>query len=303
MIPEALLSPVLANLGENTAACLTEREKRLGHLSELAFLIAEQVAASGGTASPFAFFPAAAALLAELRENVPASLLATPLPSDLAGADGAHLARFLLEEAERRLSRPLTLLDFADGVVPPPARSRTVYVDNPHAAEAYRRFSAVLPSPTLAHRENFRELFDDVENGYAEYAVLPLFSEGVRIASVFRMIEEYGHSIAAVTSLPVGEGEAVFGLLSRRSVCLGPVTHSFLSSSLEGIGLSGLLSALPVLGLREGRIEPLPPPPGRSHTLFGVEVMGDERAFVTYLAYRSLLLPGCLGGGFYLTLA
>lgn len=290
MILGERLSPILGNLAENAAAVGREVEKRTGHLSELAYAMAAQLEKEGEVSSPFTFFPAASARLSD----VPASLL-----SD---ADRARLALLLLGEAEGRLGRRFTLFDFADGAVLPPERSRTVYIENPHAEEAYRRFAAHLPSPAPLPREGFRELFDDVENGYAEYAVLPLFSDGVRIASVSRRIEEYGHAIVAVTTVPTGEGEAVFALLSRRSVRLFPPTLYFFSSSLEGVGVAGLLTALPILGLTLETVDPLPPSPGRSRPLFGVTVRGEERAFVLLLAYLSLFLPGYLGGGFYFEL-
>ncbi len=289
------LSPILGNLAENAAAVGRETEKRIGHLSELAYATAEQLAAAGETSSPFTFFPAASALLAALPAPPSASAFLTD-------ADRAHLSLLLLGEAEKRLGRRLTPFDFADGAVPPPARSRTVYVKNPHAETAYRRFVAYLASPTAVYRDSFRELFDDVENGYAEYAVLPLFSDGVRIASVARMIEEYGHAIVAVTTVPTGEGEAVFALLSRRSVRLFPPTLYFFCSSLRDVGAAGLLTALPILGLALEAMDPLPPSPGRSRTLFGVAVRGEERAFVSLLVYLSLFLPGYLGGGFYFEL-
>ena len=279
------LAPILENLAENAASAARECEKRVGHLSELAYAVAERLAAAGEATSPFAFFPAAATLLAGL------------LP--FTDADRAHLARCLQKEAEARLGRALTLFDFAEGAVLPPDRSRTAFVENPYALEAYRRFGAHLTLPTPLVRNSLRELLDDVENGYAEYAVLPLLSGGVRISSVSRMIEEYGHAIVAVTTVKTSDGEAVFALLARRPVRLAPPTLGSVVSSYGAVGLAGLLTALPLLGLTLAHVDPLPPSPGGPTALYSVTVRGEEAALTSLLVYLSLFVPGYLGGGFY----
>ena len=284
----APFSPILANLGENTAALQRESEKRLGHLYELAYAVAAEVDAAGDAASPFSFFPAASSFLASIADGIIRS-----------AEDLVPLARFLCRAAEERLGRPLTLLDFSDGAVPPPERSRTVYVDSPPAEAAYRRFAPYLPAPSAVYGASFRELFDDVENGYAEYAILPLLADGVGVGSVARMIEEYGHSIVALTAIPSGDGEAVFALLSHRAVCIAPPTVAAFAASLDEMEEADLFAALPRLGLAASSISPLPPPPGRTRTLYGVTVSGEESAFVGLLSYLSLFLPGSLGRGFY----
>ena len=140
-----------------------------------------------------------------------------------------------------------------------------------------------------------------MENGYADYAVLPLLSGGVPIGSVSAMLEEYDLHAVAVATHPTGESEAVFALLARESVRLGTPSAFLFTSALTGVGERGLFSALERLSLTLDRLD-VTPATGGDGPLCRFAVRGGERALVQLLAYLSLFAPGYIGHGFYIEL-
>lgn len=308
--PVGRAAAVLDNLAENALAVSRLAEKRLGHVSELAETVIGELAAAGEVGSPRALLSAASSVFSSLLS--PAVPPADGLPrhraalsatlSSLSATDRAYLAGSVLAAAERVLGRPLAPGDFADGTVPPPEVSRLVCVRNPHTERALLRFLPLIGAPTVADRRDFTEVVDDVRGGHADYAVLPLRSGGVALGSVSAMLEEHGLAVLATVTLDTEGGEAVFGLLGRRSVRLGPPTHFLFTSALADVGLSGLFAAVEALPVLIERCEPLPTPEGED-PLFRLAVRGEEAALVPFLVYLSLFVPGYIGHGFYFELA
>ncbi|MBQ2719786.1 MAG: hypothetical protein IJF73_06945 [Clostridia bacterium] len=303
--PYDRLGAVLDNLGENAAALLRWEEKRLGHIAELAETLVSELSASGEVGSPRALLSALSSAVAALPPpTLPEGGLARHRPALLAALtalsdrDRAHLATAVRTAVEGRLGRPLSLSDFAGGPVPPRGEGRLVYVQNPHTDHALSRLLPLVGTPTVTHRESFRELVDDVQGGHADYALLPLRSGGTPIASVSAMLEEHGLAVLAVLSLDAGGSEAVFGLLGRESVRLGPPTHFLFTSALPGLGLAGLLSALSALPVTLERWDALALDGGEGD-LYRLSVRGDDATLVPFLVYLSLFVPGYIGHGFY----
>ena len=285
MRSEALGAP-LADLAENAARIEREREKRYGYLSEAAEALVRRLSEDGEGQSPEALFASAAA---------------DPIP--LSAEDRVDFAALFLRAAARALGHTLSLSDLPDGPRPLGGRFRTVRLDNPLAEAAYLRFLPLLTQPTCHTRQSLFELCDDVENGYADYAVLPLFADGVAIPSVAALLEERGLAIAAALTLPSHEGELVFGLVSAAPVLLRPPTHFFFRYRPEGEeGLPALLSALSHLSLEILYLDTLPAPYGE-RAMLRILVRAEEEVLLQLYSYLALYAPTSVGYGFYTELS
>ena len=280
------LSPILDNLAEGGERLAREEVWRRGHLSELCRTLADRLFAAGEADTPRELLSSAADLLREIPGLLP--------------TDRAELPALLLREGERLLGRAILPSELVGGPVAPPGRCRTVYVRNPLSDLAYATLSGALDRPTVGYRQSFRELFDDVENGYADYAVLPLLSGGVTVASVAALMEERGLYVAATCRIPTGDEEVVFGLLSREAVVLRPPTHFLFRVETEGVGeLSALLSALSRLGLSLRLTDSRESPLFRGRTAVRLLVEGNDSSFFSLLVYLTLFFPGFVGYGYY----
>ncbi|MBO7761373.1 MAG: hypothetical protein J6T24_01095 [Clostridia bacterium] len=277
---EALAAP-LADLSENAVRLSRDREKRYGYLSEAATALVMHLASLGEGESPAALYAAAAA-------DLPA----------LPPGDAVDFSALFLRAVEGQVGRPLTLLDLPDGARVPPGRHRIVYVESPISADACARFAALFTDAVCHTRMTLRELCDDVENGYAEYAILPLFADGAAIPSVTALLEERGLAIAATVRCPVREGEIVYGLLSASPVLLFPPTHFFLRYRAEGeTGASPVLAALAEFPLAVEYLDTLPS--SYDGAVFRILVRGEEGTFLQLLSYLLLYVPTFMGYGFY----
>lgn len=285
MIPEAL-SPILENLAESEERRGRERVWRRGALSELCRGVADLVAARGEADTPRELLSGAGDLLREL--------------PPLSPGDRAELPALLLREAGRLFGRAILPSELVGGPVPPPARSRVVYVRNPLSDHAYTALSAALGGPTVGYRQSFRELFDDVEDGYADYAVLPLRSGGVTVASVAALMEERGLSVAATCRVPADEEEVIFALLAREAVVLRPPTSFLFRVETEKMGeMVGLLTAATRLGLTLRLTESRESSLFRGRTAVRLLVEGNEESFFSLLVYLTLFFPGFTGYGYF----
>ena len=306
---EGRFAPVLDNLTEGALCMAHEREKRMGHLSELAESLLSSVLEAGVDGSPRAILAAIAAQLPSCAAAIPqdpdmpahhADLWRLSLAS-VDALDRACLALAVRRAVERQISRPLSLADIGDGILPPPTRERVVYVKNPLAEAAYAKLSALLTAPSVGHRQSFRELFDDVENQYADYAVLPLLADGVAVQSVSSLFYDYGLKISGVTTVPTEDGEILFALLARGALIHRPPRYFMLHTLPEhgDVPLS-LFSAIGALGATLTRLDPVPLTYDTSR--FGYRVIAaadDPDAFITLSVYLSLFAPGYTGYGFY----
>ena len=298
MTPEAgRLAPVLENLGESTVALGREHEKRLGHLSELAEEVVRALA-------PTDMRTLLAALPQALEEALPTYLAGEDTPTahaatlrgalaSLAGYDAAELTLLLRRAAERRLGAPLTLSDLAEGTKPPPARSRVVYVSNPLSDAAVPALTASLGAPRVAQRQTLRELFDDVDNGYADYAILPMSSDGVPIPSVTTLLDTYEMKLAAIHTVPTEEGGVVFGLLCRLAVELFPPRYLLLRLLPEREGeLAAILAAAGRLSCRIPYLAPTPLTYDRGRFAYRLVAAGDADGLASLALYLALFAKG-----------
>lgn len=284
MIPREISVP-LDNLADSDGRRLREERRRLGHLSELAASLAKHLSEVGEADSPRTLLGGAAGLLAEVGA------------SSLGARDRAELTLLLLREAERRFGAPVTASALAGGPCPPPSRARTVYVRNPLTDGAYLRLSSLLSAPTVGYRQNFRELFDDVENGYADYAVLPLFAGGHFVGSVAALLEERSLFITAAVTVPTEEDEVTYGLLSREPFALRAPTHfSFRVGAEDAEALTAHLAAAARFGLSLVRMDAAPTFYGGGMTC---RYLFTGEDFAPMLAYLSLFAPSFTGYGFY----
>lgn len=215
--------------------------------------------------------------------------------------DRACLALAVRRVIEGRLGRLLSLADIGDGILVPPVRERVVYVKNPLADAAYAKLSALLTAPTVGYRQSFRELFDDVENRYADYAVLPLFADGVAVQSVSSLFYDYGLKVCGVSTVPTEDGEILFALVARGALLHRPPRYFMFHALPEhgDVPLS-VFSAVGVLGASLVRLDPVPLT--YDSTRFGYRVIAAADlpdAFVTLSVYLSLFAPGYTGYGFY----
>ncbi len=229
------LSASLFNLSESDARLLREGEWRHGVLSELAFSLAH-MPETAEALSARDFFAACEGLLSE---------------GDIAPSgydDRLALARFVLGAAEARFG-PLTAEALLGGPFAPPARSRTVLIGNDPSLEAYQRFAPLLSSPVPSYRESLRALCDDVENGYADYAVLPFFAGRTPVGTVFSLIEERGLSVLATAKSLREEDALTVALVGREPIAKEPTSLAVrFAGRTEDI--TAALSAASALGLR-----------------------------------------------------
>ena len=306
---EGRFAPVLDNLTEGALHVVHEREKRMGHLSELAEALLSAVLEAGGDGSPRALLSAVAAQLPSCTAPLPQD---NGMPAHHAALwrsslfavdvlDRACLALAVRRAIEGQIGRPLSLADIGDGIMPPPARERVVYVKNPLADAAYAKLSGLLTAPTVGHRQGFRELFDDVENQYADYAVLPLLADGVAVQSVSSLFYDYGLKICGVSTVPTEDGEILFALLARGALVHRPPRYFMLHTLPEhGEAPLSLFSAIGVLGASLVRLDPVPLTYDTSRFGYRVIAETDEPdVFVTLSVYLSLFAPGYTGYGFY----
>ena len=297
----------LGNLSHGASAIAAGQEKRLGYLSELADALIESLVKTGEVTSARSLTVLVSQALAELpmgcecarTEPARNRRLWDVALAELAEGDRALFAGVFAKKCEACFGRAMSLSDFPDGTAAPPERSRTVYVRNPLSDSAYRLLSERVTAPTVAYRQGFRELCDDVENGYADYAVLPLFSGGARIGTVFSLLEDYGLHVAAVASLDGGEEEVTFALVSREALALLEPNRFLFSLTLPEDALPGLTLAMRRIGVLPKRFEAVPLSDEAGQLTLRAAVGGDVRSLTVFLIYLSLFWPGCVGYGFY----
>ena len=309
MTAEGRFAPTMENLAEVALSIARLQEKRAGHLSELAEALLAAVLDAGGDGTPRALLSAISALLPACEQSPPhdPAMPARHAPlwqgalSSVDALDRAWLALAVRRLIERQIGRPLTLADVGDGVQPLPERERVVYVKNPLADAAYANFSPLLTAPTVGHRQGFRELFDDVENHYADYAILPLFSDGVAVQSVSSLFYDYGLKICAVSAVPTEEGEILFALISRGALIHRPPECGMFHILPErGEAPIALLTAVAPLGARLLRLDPVPLTYDTSQVGYrAIAAAEDPDACVSLSVYLSLYAPGYTGYGFY----
>lgn len=279
------ISVSLDNLADSDGHRAREDRRRLGHLSELAASLAKQLSEGGEGESPRALLGGAASLLSE------------GVGEHLGADDRAELTLLLLSAAERRFGAPVSAAALAGGPCPPPSRARTVYVRNPLTDGAYLRLSSLLSAPTVGYRQNFRELFDDVENGYADYAVLPLFAGGHFVSSVSALLEERSLFITATVTVPTEEDEVTYGLLAREPFTHRAPTHfAFRVGIGSGESPTVHLAAAARFGLSLVRMDAVPTPYGGG---LSCRFLLAGKEFAPMLAYLTLFVPSFTGYGFY----
>ena len=306
---EGHFAPVLDNLAEGAAVIAHESEKRLGHLSELAEALLSSALEAGSEKTPRALLAAIAALLPACAAPPPCD---AALPAhhkglwhsalaSLEALDRACLALAVRRVLERHFCRPLSLSDIGDDVLPPPARERVVYVKNPLADAAYAKLSTLLSSPSVGYRQSFRELFDDVENHYADYAILPIFADGVAVQSVSSLLYDYGLKLCGVSAVPTEEGQILFALAARGAVIHRSPQYFMFHILPDDMAVpTVLLGAITLLGATPKRLDPVPLTYDTARCGYRVIAAADgEDAFVTLSVYLSLYAPGYTGYGFY----
>ena len=309
MTAEGRFAPTLDNLTEDAFSIARLQEKRAGYLSELAEALLAAAVEAGSDPAPRALLSAISALLPACEQPSPydPAMPARHAPlwqgalSAVDTLDRAWLALAVRRQIEHRLGRLLTLAEVGDGVLPLPERERVVYVKNPLADAAYERLAPLLGAPTVGNRQSFRELFDDVENHYADYAILPLFSDGVAVQSVSSLFYDYGLKLCAASAVPTEEGEILFGLVGRGALLHRPPEYfTFHILPERGGAPVALLAAAAPLGTRITRLDPVPLTYDPSQVGYRVIAAAeDPDAFVSLSVYLSLYAPGYTGYGFY----
>lgn len=296
---------VRRNLDRSGGEFLFSREIRLGYLSEAARealagalrdgagTLEDCLACPAGDILPEAPVPPADALPENRREL---ELSAAWLTEE----DRIVFADAYLSCAEEHFGRAATLADFAEGIAPRPSGTRITYVASPHADRAFSAFSDLLGRAEARHTASFREACNELDGGYADYAILPLSSADLPLISVGELIFRYGLHIAAFCRLTAGEDEVVMALLSREAVALQTPTQFRFGFSPEGADdVVPVLSAAKNCGLSVLSFDILPLSYEEGRRSVHATLSGDPRGFVRYLTYLTLFLPGFTGYGFY----
>ena len=302
---EDRIAPILADLAESAVRLGHEHERRLGHLADLAEAMLSAAVATGAD-SPQALTAALAALphLSDPKagEDTPAFHRATVAGALLATAieDRVALTVALYRALTAHLGRPPALEDMEGGVQPPPARCRIVYVRSQLSDAALARFCGVLPTPTVGERRSLREVMDDVDSGYADYGILPLYSDGLPIQSVCTDLDTYGLKLTLITYLPNGEGSVCYGLFSRATVTPCPPRGMLLLHVPTGDGApTGAAAALTLLGARVTRADSVPLSHDTRRCGYRVSAVADGELLPLLLLYETIFAPGDTVCGFF----
>ncbi len=304
----AAIQATVENLREVSRRQSAEWEKRKAHLEEAAraYLAA---ALEGEPTDPTALYLATEPLTRAFHTVTPHDNM---LPAnrdgmieylmDLTYTDRVALADAFLQAAADHFGRPLTLADFPEGAAPRPEGKRVCYVRGHLADRAFAPLTEALGTPSVQYRESFREVADDVENGYADYGILPLSADGAPLHSVTELIGRHGLHLVDTLRLPSEEGEGTaFALLCRSAATLSDEvdTFSFRFVPVEEEALPALLRCLSVYGGRLLACNTAPLSYNTARFLCTVTLGGDETVFCRLLSYLTLFVPGFATLGFY----
>ena len=297
--------PILADLAESAARLGYEQERRLGHLSELAEgLLAAAVTAGGNT--PSSLTAALAGLV-----SLPQPMAGDDTPefhrAAVVGAlsltallDRVMLTRLLAKGISEQIGTPLALWDMDGGVQPLPERRRVVSVRSQLSDAALARFGEVLDFTAIGDRRSLREVMDDVDSGYADYGILPLYSDGLPIQSVCADLDTYGLKLSLITYLPNGEGNVCYGLFSRTCVTPCPPRGMLLLHVPAEDGAQDLLPlALTLLGARVSRADAVPLSRDRRRCGYRISAIADSATLPLLLLYQTIFSPGDTVCGFF----
>lgn len=219
--------------------------------------------------------------------------------AELDSEDRAELVLLLVSECRRIRGEGLTVGALLGAADTPPVRERTVYVRSTVADRAYLALSAPLHAPSVGYRESLRELLDDVENGYTEYAVLPLFSGGSPARSVLSRIEERGLFVLLAAEVPSPDDELHFALVSRTVRLFGEPDRLLLRYEPYGVeGVSAVAHAARRFGLFPLWEEITALPYGKGRCAARTLLRGDEESILQILVYlllfsRDFAVYGC----------
>lgn len=302
---EDRIAPILEDLAESAARLGHEHERRIGHLSELADAMISAALATGAD-TPQALTAALAALP---HPDAPVAGDDTPefhrvtvagALSATATIDRVALTVALHRALNAHLGRPLALSDMEGGVQPPPERSRVVYVRSQLSDTALARFCGVLPTATVGERRSLREVMDDVDSGYADYGMLPLYSDGLPIQSVCTDLDTYGLKLTLITYVPNGEGSVCYGLFSRATVTPCPPCGMLLLHIPTGEGApTAMTAALTLLGARVTRADSVPLSHDHRRCGYRVSAVANAGVLPLLLLYETIFAPGDTVCGFF----
>lgn len=261
---------ILANLAELADRFGALREQLTAHLRELA------VELSARMRDGAAFLSSLADHGADLDRLFP------PPDADRAKA-------YLALELRRLLPRDGT--QWQDWYFPagedvgPAAHNRIAYQRNRYTDEAFGKFSALLRDARAAYPHSFRAVCDEVAGGSCEYCILPLESSGEgRLRAFTSLIEAYNLKIAAVCTVPVGDGRVTQYALLRRSLSLlhpleGGARRLELRCDISGRGPDGILCGAALCGMKPDYVEF-----SRGILTAGFLPDGDLPAFLLFLS-------------------
>ncbi len=296
----------LRNLADQALRLSREEEKRIGLIREAA-----HEAAALACTSPAGGFSAlyrhASSVTADwerfsLHEDV---LEAHRRPLTLQARRREYMDKIafsaaFLEEAEARLGRAAELSDF-QGIRKIAVRdSRVSYIENPHAKEAYHAFSPYFGRATVKMRHTFREVADDVKNGYADYGILPLLSDEEPVRPTDRLLWGAGLRVVAAFRETDTPDETVYALLAKETLLLDDPRFFYLGlpADPDDGAMGGLTDGILSLGghlLRGGRV----PRSYEEGEALSLTVTGDGRFLLLLLSFLTLFAPDYTALGLY----
>ena len=187
------------------------------------------------------------------------------------------------------------LLPPKESLPAPPAAARVAFFDSFFAREALRRFEKVLPLPRSVTAPSFTAVCEELANGNADFALLPLSDS--REGSFRRLLEEIDRfelRITHICDIPYpDEGRTVsMALLTR--LYSAPQTKGrherLLSCALfeeSKHTLSNILQAALFSGLSVKTLDTLPAPYGEDgvffHPVFRAPGEAEQQLFEAYL--------------------
>lgn len=183
---------------------------------------------------------------------------------------------------------------------PPPAAARVAFLDSYFAREALHRFEAILPLPRPVTAPSFVAVCEELANGRADFALLPLSdSREGKLRRLYEEIDRFELHVTHVCDVPYPDEGRTVSMALLTKLYQAPPTKGrcehLLSLSLfeeDGYSLSDVLHAAQLAGLSLKAVDTLSAPYGENgvfyHPVFRAE---NESALQVFEAYLSLFAP------------
>ncbi len=281
-------------LRENLAALLEEQgrlsEKLLYELSELANEICERVKDDlygDETAALFrqsrALFPSAP----QKSDKTPKAYLSV-LCARGENSYSTSLAAFSVFLSERLSAAKKDTSPWEEKKT----RARIAYVPSPTAENAYFALAGIRADASVQYAGTTREAAEQVLSRAADYAMVPYRSaDGEILPAVSRLLNEHDLTVCALVSVPHGEGQLAYALLSTDVAPFVVSEHMALSIRLTAESfahLGKMLSVIPVFGYVQTELIPEREEYGRVCAVVTLTGQGDAIALWLYLSLYSV---------------